>query len=187
MVEGTWDVLSPALLRGDLDLTVGRLPEFQYREGLDLEPFYEEMVAFVVRARHPLAARSNLSLEEALEWPWMLPPRETTLRRLIDRAFREAGHEPPIPSCESVSLLTNRRLLQETDIIGVWPERVARDDIETGTLKRLGLPFNVPFGPVGIARRRGSTMTPAAYALVDVLRVVAMDEGRAATMPGPAD
>ncbi|HYD71189.1 LysR substrate-binding domain-containing protein [Azospirillum sp.] len=183
VLEGTWDLLAPALLRGDLDLTVGRLPEFQHREGLELEPFYEEMVAFVVRASHPLAERPRPSPMELLEWPWLLPPRETTLRRLIDRAFRDAGCEPPIPSCESLSQLTNRRLLQETDIIGVWPERVARDDIDSGLLKRLDVPLIVSFGPVGIARRRGTTPSPAAAALIEALRLTAAQEGGPAAPP----
>lgn len=173
VMEGTYDVLAPALVRGDLDFILGRLPEFQYREGLVLEPLYDEAIAFMVRKKHPLARRTKGRLSDLLEWPWLLPPRETTLRRLLDKAFRDAGLDPPAPSCESMSLLANRRLLQDSDMIGVWPAAVGVEDIRAGRLTALSWPPDLTFGPVGITRHRGRQLSPAAESLIRIVKSVA--------------
>jgi len=173
VLEGTYDLLTPALVRGELDFIVGRLPEFFYRQGLEVESLFDEVITFVVRPDHPLAHRGQHSLAGLLDWPWVLPPRETTLRRLFDKAFRDRNLEPPAPACESISLLANRRLLADTDMIGVWPGQVAQDDIADGRLVALDIGGDIAFGPVGISRRRGKPLSPAAEALVESLRQVA--------------
>ncbi len=177
VTEGTYDLLAPALVRGDLDFIVGRLPELQYREGLVLEPLYEESIAFMARKRHPLAKRSKGDLSEFLKWPLLLPPRETTLRRLLDKAFRDAGLDLPSASCESMSMLSNRRLLQESDMIGVWPAGVGAEDIRAGRLIALSWAPKITFGPVGITRHRGRQLSPTADFLIDLIKSAPASRG----------
>jgi len=60
--EGTNDMLMPALRSGELDLVLGRLPEFRDREGLKQEYLTDDAAWIVVRCGHPLAGRKDLSL-----------------------------------------------------------------------------------------------------------------------------
>jgi DNA-binding transcriptional LysR family regulator len=173
VVEGTNDRLVPALVAGDLDLIVGRLPAFRHRDGLAHERLLVEDACVVVRAGHALRRRRRLALADLAALDWILPPPEATLRRQVDQAFHDAGLDAPRPGVQSLSLLTNRALLLATDMIAVWPRQVALDDVRRGVLAILPVALPPTAGPIGIARRRGAILSPAAAALCDALRAAA--------------
>ena len=179
VVEGTNDRLQPMLLRGDLDMVVGRLSEFRHRAGVDQEPLYSDGVVILARPEHPLVRRESLSLADLQEADWILPPAETTLRRQLEKAFFDAGLDPPRCAVQSVSILTNRKLLYDTDLIGAWPRGVAADDLAQGRLVSLALRLDEILWPVGVATRKLAQLSPAADALLAMLREV----GREATQP----
>ena len=179
VVEGTNDRLQPMLLRGDLDMVVGRLSEFRHRAGVDQEPLYSDGVVILTRPEHPLVRRDSLSLADLQEADWILPPAETTLRRQLEKAFFDAGLDPPRCAVQSVSILTNRKLLYDTDMIGAWPRGVAADDLAQGRLVSLALRLDEILWPVGVATRKLAQLSPAADALLAMLREV----GQEATMP----
>lgn len=124
MTEGTIDRLMPALRTGDLDVVLGRLPEYREREGLKQDVLYLDTVAIMVRADHPLTKRASLTLADLVDQAWVMPPPQTSLRRQIDAAFRHEGLEPPHDVIESVSILTNHGLLMNTDMIAAMPHQV---------------------------------------------------------------
>ena len=113
MAVGTYDILMPSLLAGDLDMVLGRLPEEGRSSELVYEEFYAEPVCLVTRRAHPLTRKRRLGLRDLVHEPWLMPLPETTLRRQIERAFVEAGAAVPKNVIESVSILTNRVLLAE--------------------------------------------------------------------------
>ena len=88
---GTYDILMPSLLAGDLDMVLGRLPEEGRSSELVYEEFYTEPVCLVTRRGHPLTRKRRLGLRDLVQEPWLMPLPETTLRRQIERAFVEAG------------------------------------------------------------------------------------------------
>src|SRR6516225_5998541 len=57
VVVGTYDILVPSLMVGDLDMVLGRLPEQGRSHALVYEDFYTEPVCLVVRRGHPLLRR----------------------------------------------------------------------------------------------------------------------------------
>jgi DNA-binding transcriptional LysR family regulator len=171
VVVGTYDLLMPALLAGDLDLVVGRLPEEGRSRALAYEEFYAEPICIVARRGHPLAARRRLTLRDLVNEPWLLPAPETELRRQIERAFVEAGAALPRNVIESVSVLTNRVLLRKSDCIGVMPYHVALDDVEHGLLAILPVKLKSIESPVGVILRAPGTLPPAAAALLECLRL----------------
>ena len=175
VVEGTDDRLRPMLLRGDLDMVVGRLNELHHRIGIHQEPIYTEEIVIVARPGHPLALNRRPSLPDLLAADWILPPPETTLRRQIEKAFFDAGLEPPRCMVQSVSLLTNRQLLYESDLIGAWPRGVAADDLAAGRLTALPVRLNEILGPVGVSTRKSARLSPAADALLSLLRATGSD------------
>ncbi len=173
--EATNDVLFPALRSGELDLILGRLPEFRDREGIHQEHLMNDHAQIVVRRDHPLTRRDDLQLSDLLEQDWILPGASTTLRRQIDKAFRDEGLDPPAHAVETVSFLTTRRLLQLTDYLAVWPVQLARLEIQGGTFAALQVPLATTIRPIGISTRADDLMSPAAARLVSCLRRVAHD------------
>jgi DNA-binding transcriptional LysR family regulator len=171
VVVGTYDILMPSLLVGDLDMVLGRLPDEGRSRALVYEEFYAEPICVVARRGHPLARKRRLSLRELANEPWLLPLPETALRRQIERAFVEAGAPLPRNVIESVSILTNRALLRKWDCIGVMPYHVALDDVELGLLAILPVKLKSIETPVGAILRAPGKLPPAAAALLDCLRL----------------
>ena len=172
VVVGTYDILMPSLLVGDLDMVLGRLPAEGRSRALVYEEFYAEPICIVTRRGHPLARKRRLSLRDLANEAWLLPLPETALRRQIERAFVEAGAPLPRNVIESVSILTNRALLRKSDSIGVMPYHVALDDVEQGLLAILPVKLKSIEDPVGAILRAPGTLPPAASALLECLRVV---------------
>lgn len=176
VVEGTYEKLVPALRVGELDMIVGRLPAHRYREGLELEAFYQETVQFVVRPGHPALGHARAGLAALRQWPWILPPPETTLRQMLEAAFHDQNLPLPHSPCESLSVIGNRRLLRDTDFIAVFPSRVVAPDLQAGLLARLEPPVSVVFGPVGVSLRRDNPLSRAAEAMLGALRRAGAEE-----------
>jgi DNA-binding transcriptional LysR family regulator len=179
VVVGTYDILVPSLLVGDLDMVLGRLPEQGRSRALVYEEFYAEPICLVTRCGHPLTRRRRLGLRELTNAAWLLPLPETTLRRQVERAFVEANAPLPKNIIESVSILTNRVLLRKSDCIGVMPYHVALDDVEHGLLAILPVKLKSIESPVGAILRAPGSLAPAAAALLECLRVAAKDVPRA--------
>ncbi len=172
IIEGTYDYLTPLLRQGALDFIVGRLPKHEYRDGIDVEALYDEKIALVVRPGHPALALEEPRLASLLAWPWILPLAGTTLRQLIGSAFHDNQLELPDARCESVSVISNRRLILETDYICSFPWEVVKPDVDSGLLEVLHVKLPQSFGPVGISVRKGGAPSRAAEALLDALRRV---------------
>jgi DNA-binding transcriptional LysR family regulator len=175
IVVGTYDVLLPSLLAGDLDMVLGRMPEQGRSRALVYEDFYSEPICLVVRRGHPLMRKRRLGLRDLVNEAWLLPLPETTLRRQIERAFVDAGAPLPRNVIESVSILTNRVLLRKSDCIGVMPYHVALDDVEHQLLAILPVKLKSIESPVGAILRAPGRLAPAASALLECLRVAARD------------
>ena len=171
--EGTAATLVPALRRGELDLVVGRASSDVASEGLKFEAFYDEPMCVVARAGHPLDQRRTLKLAALAREQWIMPTPEAAYRRRLDAAFRQAGVEPPQRIVESLSILTNTMLVQETDMLAVMPVKVARHYVDLGAIRILPVKLPAPSGPVGVITLLGVPLTPAATYLVQMLREIA--------------
>lgn len=120
----TSDRLAEALRRGDLDLVIGRIPEGA-RDDMDFRPLADEALSLVARPDHPLAGRSRVAFAELLAYPWILQPRGSPMRDVLEQEFR--GHRAKLPRglIETASILTTMNLLARSDMIAVLPAEVA--------------------------------------------------------------
>lgn len=173
VVEGTNDLLLPAVRRGDLDLIVGRLPDFTEHGDLLHEVLLVDTACIVVRPGHPLIECRGLKLTDLVKWDWVLPPQETTLRHQVDKSFRKENIDPPVPAVESVCLAVNRTLLLFTDYLSVWPWQVACHEAEAHGVVILPIALPATECPIGITARRCTPFSPAVELFVHTLRAVA--------------
>ena len=169
VVEGTNEVLMPALRSGELDLVVGRLPTLRHRSDLDQKKLYDEKIVACVRAGHPLISKARIGLQDIDRFGWILPPAETTLRRQLDQHFVARAAFAPSRVVDSVSYLTNRALVAASDFVTLLPAQVAEADFASGALVRLDWQVPVGAGPVGVSFRQSGSLSPAARAFVAVL------------------
>jgi len=173
VVEGTHEVLMPALLSGEIDMVVGRLPSHRHRDKIQQEKLFEDRVLAVVGPQHPLAQKGSINFAQTKPFGWILPPMETTLRRQVDHFFvSQQQYMPPI-TIESVSYLTNRALLCARDLVGLMPAEVVAQDVAGGHL--VCLDWTVPFGhgPIGVSVRANDDLSPAGRAFKTALHQAA--------------
>jgi molybdate transport repressor ModE-like protein len=173
IIEGTNDALMPALLAGEMDLIVGRLPAYRAPTKLVQEKLFDERIVAIAGHQHPLSGKKKLGFEQLKPYSWVLPPQETTLRRQADQFFVRQDQYLPTVVLESVSYLTIRSLLQTHDLLGFMPEHVISHDVNNKLLAVID--WAVPFGkgPVGISHRGPESLSPAAAEFVKSLHKVA--------------
>ena len=154
-------------------MIVGRLAAYRARARLVQEKLFDERVIAVVGKAHPLAGKKSVSFKQIRPYGWILPPLETTLRRQIDQFFVSQRQYVPPTVLESVSYLANRRLFQLHDFVGLMPEHVVANDIESGILAEID--WRVPFGkgPIGVTYRGADSLSPAGAAFLDALQSAA--------------
>lgn len=170
--EGTIDKLMPSLRTGDLDIVLGRLPDYREREGLAQEVLYLEPIAIVAREGHPLAGKKIVTLSDLVSQAWVMPPMQTSLRRQIEVAFLREDLEPPADVIESVSILTNHTLLIETDMIAAMPHQVA--SVQQG-LRILPVTLEATSSRIGATMRATVGLSAAAEYFMTIVREVAED------------
>jgi DNA-binding transcriptional LysR family regulator len=163
--EGTFDSLVPRLIDGDTDLILGRLNPIEDQPRLQQIPLYNEPTLLVARAGHP--AEQARTLPELLDYPWILPLEQTSLKHELKQVFHRQGLPMPENRVECTSILTIRSLLLATDMIAALPALLVRTDDQ---LAELPVPLASVRRSVGVTLPEARALTPAAQAMLDHLR-----------------
>jgi len=138
IVDGSADHLLQRLLRGEIDLLLGRLPQQAAGtpaiEGLAQRVLYESRLAVVAARDHPLSARRHLPLAELLEWPWILPGLQSTTRVALVEEFLRHGLEPPVPVAESPSFFYSLPVVAATRLLTCCAHSAALQNSQTTSI-----------------------------------------------------
>ncbi|HTW17647.1 MAG TPA: LysR substrate-binding domain-containing protein [Nocardioides sp.] len=169
--EATPDLLTNALLAGEIDLMVGRLMSAAPAQ-LSQERLYLEPITLVARAGHPVHQRRKPRLTDLVDYPWIFPIAQTVLRAELEETFIAEGAKIPENRVECTSILTLRHLLITTDSIAALPLLISHNDPELAAI-RTDLPL-IPRS-VGVTMPGDRQRTPAAEALLQHLRASARD------------
>lgn len=167
--EATPDLLYDALLAGETDLVIGRLRTAAPPQ-LCHEQLYVEPIQLVARVGHPAQSANHPRLSQLLDYPWILPVEQTSLRSELESLLVGAGLSLPENRVDCTSILIVRELLLTTDMIAVLPRLIARSDKRLAELrpKLHGLSRSV-----GVTTRSHAPLVPAARILIQHLRVAA--------------
>ncbi len=122
--EGLADALLAALHGGTLDVFVGdvaaqNLPQQSFRT----EPLYEDELVIAVAARHRLASRATVRIDELRDEPFVIFRPGSTMTHRLNRLAREAGFEPRV-AFESEDSLTVRSLVAEGLGVALYPRTI---------------------------------------------------------------
>jgi DNA-binding transcriptional LysR family regulator len=166
----TSDLLVPALIRGELDAVLGRLPDGFYGENLLVEPLEGEPMCVVARPGHPMMGRRNLALGDLLQCRWILHPDGSPMRRRVEQALQATGIAAIPDILETASILATTSLLARTDALSVVPEDVARHYARFGMLAVLPVALPIALDKLGLITRNDRGSSAALLAFVAVLR-----------------
>lgn len=163
------DHLLEALQEGKIDIMVGRLLDRHDKSMYTYQRLAEEPVCAVVRKHHPLLSRTDLTIGELAELPWIVPPPGSVLRHRFDLMFREAGFDAPRQVIETGAPMLATRLLEETDFLAVLPVEVARYYASCSLIAILRVALSCNMDSYGVITRKGWLLSPAANILQQAL------------------
>ncbi len=168
--EGSHAELVGPLRDGEIDLMLGALREGAFAEDLDQEAVFEDCPSIVMRSGHPLLAAKDMAAA-MFSYPWILPDRDTPLRRYWQGMVEALGRDVPHVGIECGSVIMIRQLLLSGDGLTLLsPDQVAVE-LDAGVLAALPTPVPVS-RTIGIATRPGWRPTPAQDAFASLLRDV---------------
>jgi LysR family transcriptional regulator, regulator for genes of the gallate degradation pathway len=181
LLDGAYESLLAALRTGAADFLVGALRDPAPAEGVVEEPLFDDPLAIVVRAGHPLAQKRSPSVRALARFQWIAPRTGSPLRRQFDELFA-AGHcavPPGLIECNS--LVAARAMLQHSDRVMLLSAHQIEQDLASGLLTTLPHPSGRVVRRIGLTLRRDWHPTPAQCELLRLLRDAAHDlEGAAA-------
>ena len=157
--EGTGVSLLDALIKGELDCIVGALPPELLRasdvEALRVQSIETDRLCVMAEQCHSLARARRLTWAALVDAQWVLPPKDSLLRRALIDAHLLAGLRPPVPVVEMLSpVLLAELLLRDTSLLGVMRFEQARAAQASGRLRIVALKPEMPLPPLAFITRR---------------------------------
>ncbi|ALF90921.1 MULTISPECIES: LysR family transcriptional regulator [Ralstonia solanacearum species complex] len=172
-LESPYEELTAGLLSGRIDCIIGALRPL-HSQGLTTEVLFEDRIAIIVRASHPLAAKKRLGLRDLDGYPWVLSRAGSPLREALDAVFARQGLPQPQPLVETGDLALVRGLLLRGDMVTALSAHQLHYEIEAGWLRALDLPMPDMARGIGITTRMGARLSPGADALLAEIRRLAL-------------
>jgi DNA-binding transcriptional LysR family regulator len=169
-------LLVQRMLQGHLDMVVARLLDAEVADELVYEPLaLDEPHAVIASARHPLAGRAHLCLEDLIAQPWIVPPPGSLVRDKLTAMFLHEGLPQPSDIVETSSLPMITALLEQGRMIVALPEVSVASYCKAGILKVLMTDLPVGIGGFGLITRRNRELSPGARLMLSTLREVAAE------------
>lgn len=134
------------------------------------ETLFEDKVALVARAGHPLAGQKRIGMRDLERFPWVLSRAGAPLREQFERFFGEQGAVPPAPAVETGDLALVRGLLLASDMLTALSLHQLYHELRSGELVELRFALRGMERDIGITTRRGAHLAPGARALIEELR-----------------
>ncbi|GLC90715.1 transcriptional regulator [Cupriavidus sp. TA19] len=168
-LESPYEELTAGLLSGRIDLILGALRQ-DAAQGLSTEPLFEDRIALIASATHPLASRKRLTLRDLEPYPWVLSRSGSPLREALDGFFTRHGGPLPEPLVETGDLALLRGLLLRGEMITALSAHQLQYEFDQSSLTELNLPMPGMRRVIGMTTRAGARLSPGADALLAELR-----------------
>jgi len=167
----TSDILMGHLEKGTLDVVIGRLTERVERGSFTFELLGDESLSVVAGFQHPLAKARQTTLKALMGYGWVLQPRGSPMRELLELAFVESGLSSPESIVETSAVLVTTTLVQHTDMLAVVPTSVANHYAGKHLLSILPVRLPRKLDPYGLITRRRESLSAAANAFIKAVRM----------------
>jgi LysR family transcriptional regulator, regulator for genes of the gallate degradation pathway len=170
ILDGPYESMLGSLRRGTADVLVGALRDPVPHEDIVQEHLFDDPLAIVVRAHHPLAAGGAPTLAALGQFPWIAPRRDSPLRRHFEALIARLSRARTVAPIECNSLVAARSMLLESDRVMLLSEHQIHHELETGQLVALPHPCGAVTRSIGLTVRRDWRPTEVQVQLVEGLR-----------------
>ncbi len=165
--------LCELLREGRLDFALARLSPGESQ--LEAHMLAVEPLSLVVRRGHPLLVRPILSLDDLLEFDWVMGDDETLLTQTVGSRLAELDLPLPKRRISTSSFLFTLALLNQTDAIAPLATPVVDSFAGSPSVPFVSLPIDLGMSvaPFSLVTRIGAQMTPSAQRLADAVLAAA--------------
>lgn len=169
--EGTSASLLGDLAEGLLDVAICRTAVCENPALFDRAEFGAERIAVVAGPDSPLAQGGVSSLEDLCAHRWVLYPSRMPAQRLLERELMEQGLEMPAHLIEASSTFVTILLLNaDPGLVSLVSYETAEIFAAKGLLSMLPVTIRARTEPYELVTRRGYTLPPAAWLLIEALK-----------------
>ena len=174
VIVDTSDRLIEMLRDGKLDIVLGRLPDTPTPANNDcaFSSIGDEAIAIIASEKHPLlgiAQRRALTFPDLLAYPWILQPRGSPSREVIEQEAQSLRLPLPKGLIETTSMLIATNLISRSDMLAVIPLSIATRYEAHGFLHIMPYAVTHTLSPWGSLVYRNRTMTPVMRQFLDLL------------------
>lgn len=167
--EGPYTDLLTSLRRGDIDFLVGALRDPAPVPDVEQQLLFHDTIVLVAGRSHPVASRASIGMGELSQFPWVVSPSGTPIRRHFEQLFIDAGCEPPRSIIESGSAILMRELLDCSEHLGCISRLQADAEIAHGLMKALPFDLGRTARAIGVTFRKDWLPAPAQRQFLDLL------------------
>jgi LysR family transcriptional regulator of gallate degradation len=137
------------------------------------EHLFDDPLAIIMRAGHPLARRKRVPIAALAKYPWVAPRPTSPLRKHFNELFSAAGVPVPTRTIDCNSLAAARALLLESDRLMLLSAHQIHYDLKAGLLSALPHPGGKVTRSIGLTVRKDWRPTPTQARLLELLRQLA--------------
>jgi DNA-binding transcriptional LysR family regulator len=176
VLYGLNEALVPMVKHGEVDFAISSIPARSSDQDIRHVRLHEDRAAVIARSGHRLVERRGLiTAQHLLDQQWVLARQPELERRALDDLFIEAGLETPKVSLETTSAVLMKTVVMQSDLLTFLPRELVFWEERTGLLSALKLAAMPWRRIVGLTLRARAGVSPAAQALIDVLREVGQE------------
>jgi len=164
LVEESGDAVLASLKSGQADFAISYTG--MHDPDVEFTPLLKEPFVLACRPEHPLARRRTVGWDELGRWPYALVSHASRIRFLIDQAL-SGVEQLPRPAFEVRHVSTLIGIVETGLAVAVVPQLT----LPNPPAPIVGVPLEAPAitRSVGMLRRRGRSLSPAAEALAGIL------------------
>jgi DNA-binding transcriptional LysR family regulator len=176
VLERTSNILMTELEEKTLDLVIGRFTGEHQHNTFDFRDIAASQMCVAVNPSHPLLNEVDISLDQLVDWPWILHPLSTPTRKLFEDTLADKGLKSPVNLVETTSIFMTLQLLQGSDMIAIFPLSAVKDYIRRGMIARLPITFDRHLEDYGIMTRKGEVLSSATKEFMETVLEIACSE-----------
>lgn len=171
------NVLLPALRNGELDLIVSGIPQRQCQD-LIQDHLYDDQFAVFASVDHPLAKRRKVKLSDLSEFRWASATPDVLAWQWLRRAFEDRGLPAPRSALEVSSHSLRELVTASSDLLCFNARRTLLNAAQRLPLVEIPALELAWIRRVGISRRKGAFVSPAARHLIEGITTAAQELAR---------
>ncbi len=167
MVIGQDDLLRESLRSGQLDMIICSL--ITDDEQCESHAILKDEAVVIASEDHPIF-KTRYTMADLASYRWVLPPVGVSSRKWLDEAFLRQRLPLPVVQIEANSIPLLPGLIERTSLLSF----TARETLEFGNnmqrLREVALENTTMKRTIGCTVRKGGYLSPAAQAMVQMLR-----------------